>query len=298
MSSIAEALRDARQALAAAGVESPQGEARLLLAHATGIATEGLVAHPERKLDTTQGERFSALLARRVRREPMAHILKQREFWSLPFRVTADTLTPRPESETLIEAALAGLTDRRAPLRILDLGTGTGCLLLALLGELPRATGVGVDRSIAALAVAEENARRLGLVPHAAFRPGDWGRGLGERFNLVITNPPYIRTQDIGTLEPEVAVYEPPLALDGGADGLEAYRAIAAELAGLLAEGGFAVLEIGAGQADAVSGIMMAAGLQEPAVHADLAGVPRCLVAGLNARSAAKKTVGKLCASV
>jgi release factor glutamine methyltransferase len=232
-----------------------------------------------------------------VRREPLAQIVGVREFWSLPSAVTADTLTPRPDSETLIEAALAAVADRQAALRILDLGTGTGCLLLALLSEMPHSTGLGIDCSDKAIAVARRNAAALGLSARAEFLVGDWTNGVNERFNLVITNPPYIRTEDLPGLEPEVSRYEPRLALDGGADGLASYRAIAGGLAGVLAPDGVAVLEVGAGQADAVQRILRQAGLRETACRDDLGGVARCLVAGWS-RSLAQKTVGKLGVSV
>ncbi|MBX6322419.1 MAG: peptide chain release factor N(5)-glutamine methyltransferase [Rhodospirillaceae bacterium] len=283
------ALREAGRRLAAAGVPGAPAEARLLLARALGLGMEAVIAHPERPLAPAQRDRFALLVTRRARREPVAQIIGEREFWSLPFRVGPATLTPRPESETLVETALAQLPDRTAPFNLLDLGTGSGCLLLALLSELPQARGLGVDISAGALRIARHNARRLGLAGRAAFRKGDWARGIRARFDLVIANPPYIRTEDIGELEPEVAVHEPTLALDGGADGLGAYRAIAADLRRVLAEGGFAILEIGAGQAEAVSGILADGGLSVLGLKADLAGIPRCVVARSDGGAAAKK---------
>lgn len=277
---MADALGDIARRLAAAGVPRARAEARLLLAHATGLGPEAILGHPDRSVDPAAAARLAVLVERRLQREPLAQIVGVREFWSLPFQVTADTLTPRPDSETLIEAALAAVSDRAAPLRTLDLGTGTGCLLLALLSEMPRSTGIGIDCSGRAIAVARQNAADLGLAERAEFRTGDWTNEVNERFNLVITNPPYIRTEDIDDLEPEVSRYEPRLALDGGADGLDNYRAIAAGLTGVLAEGGVAVLEVGDGQADAVSRILSAVGLREVARRRDLAGVVRCVVAG------------------
>jgi release factor glutamine methyltransferase len=208
----------------------------------------------------------------------MAHILGRREFWSLDFAVTSDTLTPRPDSETLVAAVLDIVAGRDRPLGILDLGTGTGCLLLALLHELPNATGVGVDRSAAALAVALGNAQALGLAPRVQFHEGDWGEGLTGRFDVVISNPPYIVSADVPNLSPEVR-HEPRLALDGGADGLDAYRALAPHVGRLLEPAGVAVLEIGEGQAPAVEEILRTAGLKPVDRRRDLAGIERCIVA-------------------
>lgn len=277
---VAEALRAIAPRLAAAGVPHARAEARLLLAHAAGLTQETIIGYPERLLDGAAQARLQALVERRARREPLAQITGTREFWSLPFRVSGATLTPRPDSETLIEAALAAVPDRLAPLRILDLGTGTGCLLLALLWEMPRSTGLGIDLSEAAVAVARQNAADLRLSDRARFRRDDWMNGVNERFNLVITNPPYIASAELDGLEPEVSRFEPRTALDGGADGLESYRAIARGLDGVLADGGAAVFEVGAGQADAVAQILTAAGLQEKARRFDLAGIARCLVVG------------------
>ena len=213
-------------------------------------------------------------------REPLAYILGSREFWSLPIRVTADTLVPRPETETLVEAALAWVEERRvgeAETRILDLGTGSGCLLLAMLSELPRAWGMGVDLSASALAVARDNADTLELAHRACFAVGDWGSALGGEFDLVITNPPYIVDAELPALAPEIVRFEPRLALAGGADGLAAYREIAPQLRRLLAPGGAAFLEVGAGQAPPVAAMLTANGLQGVDIKTDLAGVGRCL---------------------
>jgi release factor glutamine methyltransferase len=275
---IAAALDSAARRLAAAAIPEPRREARLLLGEAAALGIEALLAYPERSLAAAAAMRFETLVARRAAREPLAQILGRREFWSLSFEVTRDTLVPRPESETLVEAGLALVTDRDAPLRLLDLGTGTGCLLLALLSELPRARGLGIDLSAAALAVAERNAAALGLAGRAEFALGDWGAASGRTFDLVVSNPPYVPEADIATLEPEVARHEPALALAGGPDGLACYRALARSLPGLLAPGGRAALEVGLGQMDAVAGIMAAAGLAEQGRRLDLAGIPRCLI--------------------
>jgi release factor glutamine methyltransferase len=299
--SVGTALAEAARRLQGAGIEGAPHEARLLLASVLGVATASLVGYPERALTPGEGGRYELLIDRRARREPLTHILGRREFWGLSFRVTADTLDPRPDSETLIEAVLGELPDRQAPLRLLDLGTGTGCLLLALLSELPQATGLGVDCSAAALAVATANASDLGLAGRAAFRLGRWGEGLSGPFDLIVSNPPYIPSGDIGGLMPEVARYEPHLALDGGPDGLDSYRMLGAEIARLLTGTGLAALEIGLGQAPAVAALLAADGVAQATLRRDLAGHIRCLVfrkmAAVSERSGqfppAKKTVGK-----
>jgi release factor glutamine methyltransferase len=242
------------QHLAAAGIEEPRREARILLAGATGVSAAGLLA-----LDEVDEATFMPLLRRRAAREPMAYILGRREFWGLNFTVSPATLIPRPDTETLIEAVLAsGLTPRT----VLDLGTGTGCLLLAALHEFPHAFGVGVDLSPQAAALARANAAALGMEGRAVFLAGNWAEALAQtqRFDLVLSNPPYIEAAEVAGLMPEVARYEPLSALAGGADGLDAYRAIVAALPRLLAPEGLAVLELGAGQAISVAELAAAAG--------------------------------------
>lgn len=264
--------------LTAAGIEGARSEAWLLLSAATGRSRAALVAGAIDALSPAEEERLTALAARRLRREPMAYILGSREFWSLPFEVGPAVLVPRPESETVVEAALAEIADRTAPLRILDLGTGSGCLLLALLSELPGASGLGTDRSAAALAIARSNAERLGLAARADFREGDWGRDLMDPFDLIVSNPPYVATSGAADLPPEVRAFEPEDALFAGADGLEAYGALAPDCARLLAEDGVACLEIGQGQAAAVAAIASRHGLRLVASRRDLAGIERCLI--------------------
>jgi release factor glutamine methyltransferase len=226
-----------------------------------------------------EGERVAELLVRMVRHEPLSRILGVREFWGLEFKLSPDTLDPRPESETIVEAALACLPDRNRAYRILDLGTGTGCLLLALLSELPVATGIGLDAAPGAIATARENAARLGLAERADFVVGDWGEPQAGKFDLVVANPPYIATGDITALPPEVRNFDPLRALDGGADGLGAHRAIVTALPRLLAAGGFFLTEIGQGQADDVATLIAVAGLTIDKTVPDLAGIPRCIVA-------------------
>jgi release factor glutamine methyltransferase len=221
--------------------------------------------------------RYDALLDRRAAREPLALITGRREFWSLDLAVSAATLIPRPDSETLIEAALAAIPDRARVRRILDLGTGTGCLLLAALSEFPPAFGVGTDRTAAATSLARHNAAMLGMADRAAFVCTDWGDALVGGFDLIVSNPPYIRTGDLAALMPEVARHEPAAALDGGPDGLDAYRRILPELPRLLASGGVAVLELGVDQNEAVTGLARVAGFAST-TRADLAGIPRALL--------------------
>jgi release factor glutamine methyltransferase len=265
--------------LAAAGVENARSEAWLLLAAATGRARAALIAGAPATLNPAQQARLEALVRRRVTREPLAYILGEKEFWSLRFEVGPAVLIPRPESETVVEAVLAQVSDRNRPLRLLDLGTGSGCLLLALLSELPRATGLGVDASPAALALARRNAERLGLAARADFRQGRWGAGLRERFDVIVSNPPYVAEHDWEVLQPEIRQFEPKAALVAGPDGLAAHRALAPECARLLAQGGLYALEIGFGQTDAVAALLAAQGLTVVERRRDLAGIERCLVA-------------------
>lgn len=264
--------------LRAAGVETARLDARLLVGEALGLTREAMLIDPDRPVDAAEQAAVAALIERRAAREPVSRILGRREFWSLAFDLSPATLDPRPDTETVVEAALGLVPDRTAPLRILDLGTGTGCILLSLLSELPRATGLGIDRSTDAVAAAAWNADRLGLVDRARFQEGDWTVGLTEPFDLVVSNPPYITTAEIPTLAPEVAVFDPRAALDGGADGLEAFRRIAIGLASVLKPGAAAVLEMGAGQGAAVSALFAARGYRQVRMAQDLAGHDRCLI--------------------
>ena len=277
---LAAVIDTAAARLAAAGVPSPRLDARLLVAHALGLDHTRLVAAPARALSAAERRRIARLVARRARREPVSRILGVREFWSLSFRVSPATLDPRPDSETLVETVLAHCRDRMLDREILDLGTGGGCLLLALLSELPAARGLGIDIVPEALRTARANARDLGLAGRARFARGDWADGVRRRFDLVVANPPYVAAGDMATLEPELA-YEPAAALAGGADGLDCYRRIAPDLARLLRPGGLAALEIGASQAAAVTALLAAAGLLAGAPVRDLAGHDRVLLARL-----------------
>ena len=275
--SVGAFLCQAGQILRAAGIEQPRFEARLLLAHATGGARDALLRDPRAPVGGEAAARFRALLAARAARTPAAHLLGGTGFWTLALRCTPDALIPRPDTETLIETALDLRPDRGAVRRVLDLGTGTGALLLAALSELPAAAGLGLDRSEAAARLAHGNAAANGLAGRAAFAVGDWDAPLAGRFDLVLSNPPYIETAAIPGLMPEVAAHEPRLALDGGADGLDAYRALARALPRLLAPDGVAVLELGAGMEAAVAALMREAGLAAHPARPDLGGVPRAL---------------------
>jgi len=254
------------------------------MAHATGLSVEQLVARGRDAAPADVAETVRTLAARRVRREPMAYILGEREFWGLPFKVTPAVLVPRPDSETLIEAVLSLLPDRMQPLRILDCGVGSGCLLLTLLREYPRAQGVGIDASPEALAVAGANAERLGVASRARLLVEDWRQEgwvdrLGGPFDLVVSNPPYIERAAIERLMPEVSLFEPRLALDGGADGMESYRLLAANGRKLVTSGGAFVVEVGEGQAIEILGLFAAAGLTPRAPWKDLGGIERVVAA-------------------
>jgi release factor glutamine methyltransferase len=277
---VGHAVATASAALAAAGIDEARREARLLVATALATDLSGIVGYPERRLDDTETTRLADLVARRGSREPAARLLGRREFWSLDFALSPATLIPRPDSESVIEAALAEIPDRAAPLRLLDLGTGTGCLLLALLSELPAATGIGIDIAAEAAATAQGNAVALGFADRAGFVVGSWGAALAGSFDVIVSNPPYIASAAIAALEPEVACHEPRAALDGGPDGLVAYRALAEALSRLLAADGLVFLELGEGQADAVAVLMSEVGLRRRALRHDLAGIGRCLVLG------------------
>jgi release factor glutamine methyltransferase len=280
---IASLLARASSVLAAAGIEGAAREARLILQHVAAIPVATQIAFSERQVTADVVVRFDQAVARRRQREPLSHILGYREFWSLSFRVTPDTLDPRADSETLVECVLdelkkAGAGWQARDIRLIDFGTGTGCLLLALLSELPRAKGLGIDLNPGAVTVARENAARLGLADRAHFQEGNWDQDLTESFDVVISNPPYIPSGDIAGLQPEVARYEPHLALDGGDDGLSAYRRLAEVLERRMKPGGIAALEIGAGQCRDVVVLMQQAGLHHVREARDLQGHERIVV--------------------
>ncbi|MEM7042907.1 MAG: peptide chain release factor N(5)-glutamine methyltransferase, partial [Pseudomonadota bacterium] len=258
-------------------------DAWLLLGHLCQMDRATLLASALDELAPQHRRAFSALVQRRAAREPLAQILGSKEFWSLDFQISKEVLCPRPDSECLIEAALSRLKEGRNAQswggRILDMGTGSGCLLLALLSELPAASGLGLDISKRALSMARSNSQRLGLNRRAAWLCADWARALDGTFDLIISNPPYIKAGERNALAPEVKDFEPATALFAGDDGLEAYRAMAGDLRRLLARGGFVCLEIGLGQADAVSAILRQHRLETVDQKRDLAGIDRCLIA-------------------
>ncbi len=269
-------LADATRRLRDAGVESPRAEARLLLAHAMGVRQEEVIAGA--RPDEAALARFHTAIERRGAREPFAYVVGRREFFSLDFAVGPGVLIPRPESETLIEEALRRFPRKDEALRVLDLGTGSGCLLLTFLAQRPNAEGVGIDRSAAALGFARRNAAHLDLAQRARFLCGNWSESINARFDLIFVNPPYVRSGDIHSLAPEVAVHEPASALDGGADGFEAYRCIAPLLPELLTPSGCALVEIGEGQAEGVTAIFANACVLVDGTVTDLARIHRCLV--------------------
>ena len=273
-------VEQARRCLAAsfrnAGLDTPDLDARVLVGHALGLDHAALVAAAAQSLGDNAAE-IAAFEQRRLAGEPVARIVGAREFWGLPLAVTPAVLVPRPETETVVELALSLVDDRKRSLRIADLGTGTGAILLALLSELPNATGIGTDLSPDALDVARRNAAALGLGGRARFIVSDFATGLTGRFDLVMSNPPYVATSDIATLAREVRDHDPRLALDGGADGLAAYRAIAADAPRLI--GGHLVVEIGAGQQPDVAFLLAEKGLAIAAVRHDLYGVARAVAA-------------------
>ena len=265
----------ARHALETAGLESPVIDARLLVEAAANATRTQIVSDPQRLLTAEQSEALAAMLRRRLNREPVSQILGAKGFWKIILKVTPDVLTPRPETETILDVVLPALGEE-SPARVLDLGVGSGAILLAILAERPLASGVGVDVSLDALGVARENAAALGLPDRVELRRGDWAAGLeGESFDVVVCNPPYIRTGDIAGLQPEVRDHEPRLALDGGEDGLAAYRSLAQPILRVLKPGGLFALEVGVGQARAVQGLMQEAGAMHTAVQNDLSAKAR-----------------------
>jgi release factor glutamine methyltransferase len=271
-----------------AAIESADLDARLLTGHALGLDLTGLILAAQRQLTPDESARLEEFARRRLAREPVARILGEKEFWGLPLQLSTATLVPRPDTETVVELALellraGGNLDR--PLRIADLGTGSGAILLALLSELPAAHGFGTDISDGALQTAGANAARAGLADRATFIACDYARGLTGPFDLIVSNPPYIRSADIDGLATEVRNHDPLAALDGGADGLDAYRALIPQAAGLLAPRAALVVEAGEGQSAQIQALMTAAGLMPViAPKADLAGIPRAVAGHKMAR--------------
>jgi release factor glutamine methyltransferase len=274
--------------LKSAAIDSAELDARLLTGHALGLDLTGLISAAQRQLTPDESARLEEFARRRLAGEPVARILGEKEFWGLPLQLSPATLVPRPDTETVVELALelvraGGNLDRA--LRIADLGTGSGAILLALLSELPAAQGFGTDISQAALQTAGANAARAGLSDRATFIACDYASGLTGPFDLIVSNPPYIRTADIDGLAVDVRKYDPPAALDGGADGLDAYRALIPQAAGLLAPNAALIVEAGEGQSAQIQALMTAAGLMPViAPKADLGGIPRAVAGHKMAR--------------
>ncbi|MEA2840157.1 MAG: release factor glutamine methyltransferase [Methylobacteriaceae bacterium] len=275
----ADAHHRAAALLADAGIETPKRDARVLLCQAADIDHAALLRDPDARLGEEAAARLQAFVERRLQREPVSRILGRREFWDLSLRITPDVLDPRADTETLVAAALETLRDRRSdPLRILDLGTGSGALLCALLSEFPRALGIGVDQQEPACRIARENLAACGLAGRGAVLRGDWGAALAGGFDLVVANPPYIASGAIGALAPEVRDHDPRAALDGGPDGLAAYRALAADLGRLSAPDGVAIVEIGHDQAESAPACFRQAGWGSISLKRDLENQPRALI--------------------
>jgi release factor glutamine methyltransferase len=279
-----QAIETVRRALAkrllSAGIESAELDARMLVGAALDLDLTGLIAQAARRVTTTEAEQIEDFAHRRIQGEPVARILGRKEFWGLPLQLSAATLVPRPDTETVVELALETLraqpTDRT--LRIVDIGTGSGAILLALLHELPNAIGIGTDISLSALRTARGNAADLNLAPRALFAACDYAAALSGPFDLIVSNPPYIRSSDIAGLATEVRDHDPLAALDGGADGLGAYRALIPQAERLLTGGGTLIVEAGRGQSGDIEALMTAAGLfvKHPP-KTDLAGIPRAI---------------------
>jgi release factor glutamine methyltransferase len=278
--SVADCRRAWAAEFRASGIDSPDLDARVLIGHALGLDHAAIAARADQALSIEQQTAIAALAQRRLAREPVARITGRKEFWSLPLRVTDATLVPRPETEIVVTAALRALDSRgprERPWRIADIGTGSGAIALALLSELPNAFAVGTDISAAALAVARDNARRLKM-SRAGHVACDMASALCGPFDLIVSNPPYIASGELDRLAPEVRLFDPRAALDGGPDGLQFYRGLATAVAALLARNGVLVVELGKGHAEPVAAIFAAAGLAPTAPHPDLNGTPRALI--------------------
>jgi release factor glutamine methyltransferase len=274
--------RDIARRLRDHGIDTADLDARILVCHALGLDRTAFMQARDRRLDAAEIARIEALATRRLDREPIARITGIKEFWSLPLTITPAVLVPRPETETVVEQALATVDQtgvRSRALRIADLGVGSGAIMIALLTELPNACAIGTDRDPAALAVARANAQHLGVARRASFVACDFGAGLAPGCDLVVTNPPYVCTGEIAELEPDVREFDPRSALDGGVDGLAAYRTIAIDAHRILTPGAHLIAEIGRGQGEAVAALFTAAGFGRIRIASDLAGISRVVVA-------------------
>jgi release factor glutamine methyltransferase len=260
-------------------IENPQLEARILLAFASGVKQTRIIGYPEDKLDNSIISNLEKIMARRKTGEPIAYITGVKEFWSLNFNVTKETLIPRPDSETIVQSVLDTITNHMDHISILDLGTGSGCLLLALLSELPKAIGVGIDISSRSCKIAKKNAKELGLNNRAKFYQGNWMEGIHDQFDIIVTNPPYVAEPDMEFLDREIRLFEPHLALSGGPDGVAAYRLIAKESITRLKTAGILVVEIGINQAQSIRDIFVQNGLKIIKTQRDFSNIDRCILA-------------------
>jgi release factor glutamine methyltransferase len=273
---LADTLRNAGQRLAVAGVENHAFDARLLIMTALGLERSQMVSQAERVLNDNEIQNVENLISRREAREPVGRIFGEREFWSLPFKLNEATLEPRPDSETLVETVIK-LAAGRPGLRLLDLGTGSGCLLLSLICEMPDATGLGIDIAPRAVDMANINAANIGLDGCAKFEVGNWMDHVTEQFDIVLSNPPYIPTEEIPLLMPEVRDHDPLRALNGGNDGLDIYRLLIPRVSRVMKPGGFVIFEVGLGQADAVEMLLHDAKMKDVTKYKDFSGIERCV---------------------
>ncbi len=269
--------KDAAIRLKKVGVKTSLLDSRLLLQHVLGITYEELLVSASKKVTDAENERFEELLSRRIKREPVSKILEYKDFWKYRFKTNQYTLDPRPETETLIEAVLNDYKDHNRELKILDLGTGSGCLLITLLKEYPKATGLGVDISIEALKVAGENAQKLEVSDRVNFIKGNWMHGIAEKFDIIISNPPYIKTKQIDYLADEVRLYDPKEALDGGEDGLNFYKEIVSSVESVMNKHAKVYFEIGKWQEEEVAKEIETKGFEIHEVRKDLLGIPRII---------------------
>ena len=272
-------LISAKKTLSEAGIGTAFLDAELLLAYSLEKNREFIIGHPEYKLSIEEQKSFDDIIGRRIKREPVAKIIGKKEFWGREFVVSQKTLDPRPDSETIIYSVFELYPDRKSNIKIMDLGTGSGCLLLTLLAEYPYASGIGIDISEEALNVAKTNADKLGLAKRGSFVLNNWTEGISGKFDLIISNPPYIKNSDIEHLEPEVSGYDPYLALAGGVDGLDCYKFIAPAVRHFLNENGHIVFEFGMGQENDIRNIIENSGMKFISFKSDMAGLPRCIVA-------------------
>jgi len=277
---ITAAMKYATSKLSAAGIQEPRLDSKILLCHAAKIEQLIILSNPERLLSPETIKLFDELIQRRALREPVSHLVGQREFWSLPFKVSPDVLDPRPESEILVQAAIDSIENKEKVISALDVGTGSGCLIISLLRELPLASGVGVDISEPALCIARSNAEHNLVSDRIKFIRSSWGEGLSERFDIIISNPPYIPIKEKHLLEPEVSHYEPGLALFGGYDGLASYRQLCFSLLKLLKPNGVVIIECGKGQAQSVIQIFNDSSFIHLKTLLDLNDVERCCIFG------------------